>query len=340
MTTTSKKPIIRGKMRGLCIVCMCETTKDESLQLHQTKRQAHVLCKDCAGAYIPMKLDDLLARREYSDKPFISCPGTYSGEKRNQCTCKIKITHEKYDCLPKVSDKLTRLQILSCPGAASCPNTKCQNIFISSDLHCTCSSCKTTWCNNCGVTPFHMDMSCAQHKYINDNSEEGQEIKKMVESGVMRLCPKCNHGTLKIDGCNKMHCSQCHEKWCWLCGKGGIDYNHFNDQGVNTCAGKLYLGTEINNDFPQDIDLEFDHGLEAAEIGWEVPEIGWDGNQNVDPRMEAPLQPNPMRAHLNNPPFFRAPPARRAVRPGRNMRPPPLNINGDLNNRARRIEFI
>jgi hypothetical protein len=249
MSNLKTKPIVRGKMRNTCIICICETTKNNSILLHQTKRQVHIMCKDCTEVYIKIQLDELIKRREYTTKPYINCPGTYTGQTRNQCQHKINITFEKYNCIPGVNEKLTRLHILAIPGAVSCPNAKCDNIVLTTPntVECSCISCDTTWCSSCKVTPFHNSISCAQYKFINDNSVEDIEIKKMVESGVMKLCPKCNHGTIKDEGCNKMHCIECHEMWCWLCGNGGVDYTHFNDQGTNKCAGKLFLGVNTDN---------------------------------------------------------------------------------------------
>ena len=39
-----------------------------------------------------------------------------------------------------------------------------------------------------------------------------------------------------VAGCNKMTCSACGMKFCWICGKGPIDYNHF---GTADCQSRV-----------------------------------------------------------------------------------------------------
>lgn len=55
-------------------------------------------------------------------------------------------------------------------------------------------------------------------------------------------CPACDVYIEKTDGCNKMTCSRCHTKFCFLCGEvTGSTYDHFNTPG-STCYRKLFQG--------------------------------------------------------------------------------------------------
>ena len=95
-------------------------------------------------------------------------------------------------------------------------------------------------------------MSCKQYAEFTKSSESGKELDAMEKCGILRKCPRCGHGVVKLEndpGCNKMVCEFeingviCGEKWCWLCGEKGISYSHF-DSG--TCMGKLFQGVNEN----------------------------------------------------------------------------------------------
>merc|ERR1712070_250896 len=43
-----------------------------------------------------------------------------------------------------------------------------------------------------------------------------------------KSCPGCKMAITKSAGCNKMRCGSCGTKFCWLCGKSDIEYDHFS----------------------------------------------------------------------------------------------------------------
>lgn len=49
-----------------------------------------------------------------------------------------------------------------------------------------------------------------------------------------------------VHNCNKMICSSCNAKWCWLCTATGIDYDHYNSGNVGGCTGRLWEGVDEN----------------------------------------------------------------------------------------------
>jgi hypothetical protein len=51
-----------------------------------------------------------------------------------------------------------------------------------------------------------------------------------------RTCPHCEAMTVRIDGCNHIHCQQCGEHWCWLDRQGGF-YDDYNNVGDSTLPG-------------------------------------------------------------------------------------------------------
>ena len=83
-----------------------------------------------------------------------------------------------------------------------------------------------------------------------DEVRQLQSIQEINKSGLVKKCPQCKTGIEKSSGCNKMHCSNCHAKFCWLCLEVIDDYNHFwtaDAEGTplpGKCAGKLFEGVE------------------------------------------------------------------------------------------------
>jgi hypothetical protein len=102
--------------------------------------------------------------------------------------------------------------------------------------------------------PYHDGMSCLEYEAKICKTENGKLMAKMLEKGILKLCPRCKAPTTKIRdkkgnylGCNKVVCSSCNVKWCWLCGVTDISYSHFNSKGSGSCANRLWEGTSYNN---------------------------------------------------------------------------------------------
>ncbi len=247
-----KKPVRHGTTRKICMICMCEP--ESPIVLHRTKRQIHVMCRDCAQEYITKAMQSNINKKDYNFPPMIKCPGNPYGERRNQCCHELLITTEKFGMLEGVNDLLTKIALLSNPDTIGCPS--CDNMFIAPReefnfgggivRNVTCHGCDTEFCRECKVTPHHFGMSCKQWREYSSSTQEGQELNALESSGVLRRCPRCRNGVVKQEddpGCNKMHCEfeingvQCGETWCWICGKVGIDYSHFES---GECAGNLF----------------------------------------------------------------------------------------------------
>lgn len=59
----------------------------------------------------------------------------------------------------------------------------------------------------------------------NDSELPKEDIEKLLnESKTLtylkfctKACPSCNNSIQKTEGCNKMICSACQTKFCWMC---------------------------------------------------------------------------------------------------------------------------
>ena len=226
------------RFEGAKECCICLENITEGILLHKTQRQTHMLCLNCGEAYILSQLNQNFEQKNYVHT--ICCSGTFSGNKKNICKKILNVTEMKIpDSIESVHILIAKITAFTMPGATCCLSGVCFNVILvpeGIDI-ATCDGCNLTWCQKCKVTPYHTKMTCQQHKIINDNSPEAQQIKDMIVKGEMKLCPTCNHGIIKDRGCNKVKCTQCNSAMCWLCNKGNIDYPHFSS---GPCSQRLY----------------------------------------------------------------------------------------------------
>lgn len=209
-----------------CGICLEVITK--RILLHKSEHRTHRLCFDCAETYIVDQLNDNLNKKEYTHR--IKCCGLFDVTQRNVCKKRIDVIELK---IPKkmtsVHTLTARITALAMPGATACLNRLCKNVVLVPDNmnNASCPECKVAWCQECKVTPYHKNMTCKQYKTMNDSSPEGQQMKNLIAEGKVKLCPTCNHGIERNQGCNMVTCSQCKDIMCWFCSAGKIDYRHF-----------------------------------------------------------------------------------------------------------------
>tara|TARA_Y100000389_G_scaffold137821_1_gene135465 strand:+ start:143 stop:970 length:828 start_codon:yes stop_codon:yes gene_type:complete len=242
---------IHRKTGSNCI--LCDEKYYNGIIFHKTRRQTHGVCVDCGVGYLRPLIRQACNNirkniRKNVDK--FKCPGCYHGQYRNQCKhiCSFS-TLNAPDC--EISLDIFRLvYTLNSKNVVMCPEENCGQVMDICDyrgnkIKCV-SGCQTTWCKLCLVQPYHEGKSCIEYELDNNNSENGKFINNMRRNGELKLCPQCNAPTFKHNGCNKMVCSVCNVKWCWLCKTVGIDYDHYNDQNSGTCTGRLWEGVDEN----------------------------------------------------------------------------------------------
>jgi hypothetical protein len=218
------------------------------------------MCNDCGTAFLNIHVKKSLGnlRLDLNDKvTCITCPGTYHSELRNQCCKVVDILSIK---IPKESEVFDDIQIIreisNDEFKYLCPNPDCKEIIQVHPedpiLHTQCLKCNYNWCRGCKKSPYHEGMSCLEYEAKEQSTENGKYISEMIKKGNMKYCPTCRSPTEKIRNtngnfvaCNKILCENCNTKWCWLCGEGGIDYDHYSETSSNRCASKLWEGTEI-----------------------------------------------------------------------------------------------
>jgi hypothetical protein len=138
---------------------------------------------------------------------------------------------------------------------------------VSVGVPVQCPDCNVTQCVGCEeeYVDSHHGFTC----------EEVQTRKRMVGitceytlrgliEGTLQPCPECSATTDRIDGCNKMHCTNnhCNAFWCWACGTGDLKnkypydpYDHYRthtaEQKANglTVCSSVVVADDDNNCF-------------------------------------------------------------------------------------------
>jgi len=250
-TIRNKKYRLLSKTGSTCSVCTSQIEKNPII-LHKTKRQIHCLCDYCAKHYLTPITENITKslqkgiRRNVNN---IQCSGCYYSNTRNICKTKIDITKIQ---IPPEWDLYTSIfrikYILNSHYSLICPNTKCGSVIDVEENYngekITCFDCKQTWCRQCNVTPYHDNKTCIEYEIESKNCDNSKYIFELKEQGLLKFCPQCKTPILKNSGCNKMYCSLCNTKWCWICSSLNIDYDHYNANKNTSCSNKLWEGIE------------------------------------------------------------------------------------------------
>lgn len=242
---------IHKKTGSVCLICD-ENIDSKSVLLHKTTRQTHRLCQDCSIGYFKPILQQACNNiRKNIRKGIgnIKCPGSYHCKPRNQCKHMISI-HDIIvpDNSPISLDVFRLSYVIDNPCCYLCPEEKCGEIIVIDEQYngsyLQCGACNTNWCCHCLAQPYHTGKSCIEFEATNTNSENGKLILDMKSKGLLKFCPRCRTPICKHNGCNKIICTSCAVKWCWLCSSSEIDYDHYNPANVIGCSGKLWEGVD------------------------------------------------------------------------------------------------
>ncbi|BGP35877.1 hypothetical protein JCM10296v2_007729 [Rhodotorula toruloides] len=94
-------------------------------------------------------------------------------------------------------------------------------------LRCERAECRKVTCRQC-KKESHLPLTCKEAD--KDSRLAGvHAVAEAMSAALIRPCPSCKIPATKIDGCNKMTCSQCHAHWCYVCRKQITNgYAHFS----------------------------------------------------------------------------------------------------------------
>lgn len=232
-----------------CMLCSneFESEKDKVI-LHKTRRYTHIVCSCCLYDYIYSHYQQIIRQLGNYIKPsvYITCSGSFYSKKRcNRC---IKPVH-----LPSLlknsnvcSDTKHLIQSIIYIHHNFNHIFFCKicndivNIEHTQSIKSNCPMCHTTFCTTCKCSPYHTNKSCIEHKM---SQVKDIYIIESMSNNILKACPVCFQLIEKTSGCNKMICSNCDMKWCWLCKEINIGYDHFSsiETNTSTCRNKLWV---------------------------------------------------------------------------------------------------
>lgn len=245
---------LHKKTGTICLVCEEKCGPEDSILFHKTRRQTHKLCFPCSVGYLTPIFNmttESLRKNIKKNIGTIRCPGSYRSKAFNMCKKTIDLNSLRVPGHHPLFIDFFRISYsLTCDTAYLCPVKECGELIdVDQDyigLKLICRSCATSWCRQCFTSPHHDEKSCIEFESEMKNTENGKLISDMKEKGILKFCPRCRVPTIKHDGCNKMYCTKCGLKWCWLCLSDDIDYDHYNSDRKGGCSGRLWEGVDEN----------------------------------------------------------------------------------------------
>lgn len=183
-------------------------------------------CPSCINRFVEARLDDGIA----GDIPCPDC---------GKAICEEDLARllPKHTIFRLHASNINRAAVASGAKPRPCPTPDCHmhKTFVDGTSgRETCPLCSKESCWWCGAQPYHVGMSCEQHrKKSRSGPQKGQEpdsdasfLQWMKETGT-KQCPTCGMATSKenlemqtdqVEECHKMMCRSCGTKFCFGCG--------------------------------------------------------------------------------------------------------------------------
>ena len=97
-----------------------------------------------------------------------------------------------------------------------CNTPDCQGLtFVQTgEVDWTCLVCHAVWCVQCRKG-HNASISCARFA---EQEKADEEMRNLIDSGLVKQCPVCKNGVQKSQGCNHMTCISCRAHFCYVCG--------------------------------------------------------------------------------------------------------------------------
>ncbi|XP_022099072.1 LOW QUALITY PROTEIN: E3 ubiquitin-protein ligase RNF14-like [Acanthaster planci] len=239
-----------------CLVCFSEKLGSQCINFQGCN---HVYCKDCVKGYFEVQIEE-------GNVKGLNCPDTDCDSPALPSQVRELVSKELFATYDRL---LLQRTLEGMDDIVYCPRLSCQ-CPVMRDKETTiavCSACAYPFCVKCRMA-YHGVSPCRLRK------EEILKLRKEYEEGSVELrakleqqfgrrvfrevleefesqrwkdenskeCPKCHTNIEKIDGCNKMSCSQCRTFFCWVCLKilsHSVPYQHYNDP-KSRCFNQLF----------------------------------------------------------------------------------------------------
>ncbi len=186
-----------------------------------------------------------------------------------------------------------------CAYQAICDTVETDPVFV-----CLNPECKRTTCRKCN-RDSHLPKTCEESKRDNDLGGR-HRIEEARSEAIMRKCPnkKCAVKIIKELGCNKMQCSSCQTRLCYVCNEdlthlGLNPYWHFNKPGAK-CP--LYDHEGVNRHDAEAMKAELKAIKEAKQVNAELDEtqLRVESGKPQKPKLDDHPAANTVYREMNN----------------------------------------
>lgn len=246
----------------------CFTEQPINRMTHCNGDEPHFFCLDCAKRNVEVDIGQSRCRPKCMD-----VSGCSGGFDRVQLLHFLELkTFEALERMQQQEDiRLAGLDDLEecpfCDFKAICPPVDVDREFRCGNPECTKVSCRL--CRR----ETHIPQSCEEFAKENKLTVR-HAVEEAMTQALVRSCNKCKTPFIKEFGCNKMSCSKCGTKQCYVCSKTVADYQHFDSvpHGAGPGGCPLYDNTEQRHDE----DVRKAEAAAVAELQKEHPEISVD----------------------------------------------------------------
>lgn len=236
-----------------CGICLSDDIVLSDMITLSCEPIPHRFCKGCFSGYCESKImEAAISSRE------LVCPA-------EKCTAPVTIFELQSNVSAELFSKYERFSIQAYAAqdndCRTCP--KCNEWIVEipqedddegvwKSVHC--ELCKHKFCGRCGEKPHKgmkdQNLSCADYaNWVISNAKADEDFEAFLATNAKNLsqCPKCNVLAELTQGCCKFTYCRCGEKWCFLCGVGLEEknhYSHFQGKGCTGPYGNKCCGSE------------------------------------------------------------------------------------------------
>ncbi|KAJ4361630.1 hypothetical protein N0V95_001707 [Ascochyta clinopodiicola] len=193
-------------------------------------KDTHLFCLDCPRQYIETEMGQSKCRPVCFAST--ECKSTFSRQQLKQVLSDR--TFERLEHMQQQEDiAAAGLDFLSeCPFCDF--KMECPPVDEDREFRCQSTKCGKTSCRLC-QRETHIPLTC------DEASKDGKltlrhVVEEAMSAALIRKCNQCNHPFVKDHGCNKMSCTHCGNKQCYICSKNVDKYEHFGDVRKGHCA--------------------------------------------------------------------------------------------------------
>ncbi|KAI5096950.1 E3 ubiquitin-protein ligase RNF14 isoform X1 [Silurus meridionalis] len=253
-----------------CGICFSEKLGSSCMLFKECQ---HVYCQICVREYFQIQIRD-------GKVQCLTCPEHQCTSVATPSQVKLLVGEEefaRYDRLLLQNSLDLMADIVYCPRTSCCmavmlePNTTMGQ--CPSCRYAFCTLCKRAYHGLSHCPPTVQELHNLQEEYMASSEVEKkfleqrfgkQVIQRAVEEAFSRKwleensknCPRCGFHIQKMQGCNKMTCSSCHQYFCWIClaPLSRVNpYSHFNNPNM-PCFNQLFHGVEDDEEVWSDED--------------------------------------------------------------------------------------